>query len=96
MPVADAQGSIAFEIEAICTKGVNEHYNYIKSSDLDDFNSWKCVTANFKLGVSKHTVAEQILLMIGNGLMRYVPSEQLSRARHCLCSCVENTLLKHI
>ena len=52
VPVADAKGLIAFEIEAVVTKGLNEHYSYIKSRDLEDFNSWECVTANFKLGVS--------------------------------------------
>ena len=51
VPVADAQGLIAFEVEAVCTKGVNERYSYIKKSVLDDFDSWECVTANFKLGV---------------------------------------------
>ena len=52
VPVADATGLIAFEIEAVVTKGLNERYSYIKKSDLEDFNSWECVTANFKLGVS--------------------------------------------
>ena len=51
VPMADVQGSIAFETEAVCTKGVNERYSYIKNSELEDFNSWECVTANFKLGV---------------------------------------------
>jgi hypothetical protein len=53
VPMADVQGSIAFETEAVCTKGVNERYSYIKNSELEDFNSWECVTANFKLGVSR-------------------------------------------
>ena len=54
VPFADAQGSIAFEIETVCTKGVNDKYSFIKKSELNDFNSWECVTANFKLGVRNH------------------------------------------
>ena len=54
VPFTDAQGSIAFEIEAVCTKGVNDKYSFIKKSELANFNSWECVTANYKLGVRNH------------------------------------------